>query len=136
MSCVLCSSDGGHVVLRTDKFRIVRVEGEEAARFPGFYRLIWSAHVAEFSDLGREDRLLCMDAVAALEAVLRQQLQPTKINLASLGNVVPHLHWHVIPRWADDSHFPAPIWAAAARSVPSRPLDLAVLDAAVAAALG
>jgi diadenosine tetraphosphate (Ap4A) HIT family hydrolase len=133
--CTLCEGDGGHVVLRHDKFRVVRVEGEEGARFPGFYRLIWNAHVAEFSELTPADRHLCMDAVAAIEAVLRQQLQPTKINLASLGNVVPHLHWHIIPRWADDSHFPAPIWASAARDVVGRRVDLAALDAAVAAAL-
>jgi diadenosine tetraphosphate (Ap4A) HIT family hydrolase len=37
-------------------------------------------------------------------------LHPDKINLASFGNVVPHLHWHVIPRFEDDAHFPAPIW--------------------------
>jgi diadenosine tetraphosphate (Ap4A) HIT family hydrolase len=35
--------------------------------------------------------------------------------VASLGNVVPHLHWHVIPRYADDAHFPAPVWATAVR---------------------
>ena len=46
---------------------------------------------------------------------LRTVLAPDKINLASLGNVVPHLHWHVIPRFADDAHFPAPVWAARAR---------------------
>jgi diadenosine tetraphosphate (Ap4A) HIT family hydrolase len=49
--------------------------------------------------------------------------QPDKINLACLGNVVPHLHWHVIPRWRDDSHFPAPIWAAAKRVVVARDND-------------
>jgi diadenosine tetraphosphate (Ap4A) HIT family hydrolase len=135
VSCVLCEGDGGYVVLRTPKFRVVRVEGEEGVRFPGFYRLIWNAHVAEFSDLDRDDRLLCMDAVAAIESVLRQQLQPTKINVASLGNVVPHLHWHIIPRWADDSHFPAPIWAQAVRDTPERSFDLAALDAAVVQAL-
>jgi diadenosine tetraphosphate (Ap4A) HIT family hydrolase len=42
-------------------------------------------------------------------------MQPDKINLASLGNVVPHLHWHVIPRFADDAHFPSPIWASPQR---------------------
>jgi diadenosine tetraphosphate (Ap4A) HIT family hydrolase len=56
-----------------------------------------------------------MDVVFATERALRRIMQPDKINLASLGNVVPHLHWHVIPRWRDDSHFPAPIWAAATR---------------------
>jgi diadenosine tetraphosphate (Ap4A) HIT family hydrolase len=44
------------------------------------------------------------------------------MNLASLGNVTPHLHWHVIPRFADDSHFPQPVWGAAQR--PAEPRDL------------
>ena len=49
-------------------------------------------------------------------------LQPAKVNLAALGNMVPHLHWHVIPRFADDSHFPQPVWGARQRpGAPSRP---------------
>jgi diadenosine tetraphosphate (Ap4A) HIT family hydrolase len=51
---------------------------------------------------------------------LRAHLQPTKINLAALGNVVAHLHWHVIARFDWDTHFPAPVWAEA-----RRPGDLA-----------
>jgi len=54
--------------------------------------------------------------VPLLEQALRQHLQPAKINLATLGNMVPHLHWHVIARFDWDSHFPAPVWAAALRS--------------------
>ena len=63
-----------------------------------------------------------MDVVLATERALRQVVQPDKINLASLGNLVPHLHWHVIPRWKDDSHFPAPIWARAQRTATARPV--------------
>jgi len=37
--------------------------------------------------------------------------KPTKINLASLGNMVPHLHWHVIARFEGDARWPAPVWA-------------------------
>lgn len=141
MSCVLCETDGGLVVARTPRFRVVRVaEGDEARRFPAFYRLIWSQHVAEFSDLGAADRHACMDAVAAIERVLREQLAPTKVNLATLGNVVPHLHWHVIARFDWDSHFPAPVWAAAQREVAGGAaarlrVPLQQLDAAVAQSL-
>ena len=56
-----------------------------------------------------------MDAVALVERVLREQLAPTKINLAALGNMVAHLHWHVIARYDWDSHFPASVWAPAVR---------------------
>ena len=50
--------------------------------------------------------------VYQVEAAMRQVFRPAKINLASLGNVVPHLHWHVIARFENDANFPAPIWAA------------------------
>jgi diadenosine tetraphosphate (Ap4A) HIT family hydrolase len=131
-ACPLCEGDGGLVVARTPRFRVVRVLDEPA--HPAFYRLIWNAHVAEFSDLTDTDRHACMDAVTEIERVLRSLLAPTKVNLASLGNVVPHLHWHVIARFDDDSHFPAPIWAAAQREAAPRALPLAAVDAAIAQA--
>ena len=112
MSCVLCDSDGGQLVWRGDKLRVIRAD---EASFPAFYRVIWNTHVAEFSDLSAAERAHCMQAVALVEQTLREQLQPTKINLAALGNVVPHLHWHVIARFDWDSHFPAPVWASAQR---------------------
>ncbi|RYE81619.1 MAG: HIT family protein [Oxalobacteraceae bacterium] len=142
MTCVLCASDGGLVVARTPQFRVVRVvDGEEARRFPAFYRLIWTAHVTELSDLPVTDRHACMDAVTEIERVVRSLLAPTKINLATLGNVVPHLHWHIVARFDWDSHFPAPIWAAAQREeVPGGAAarlaqPLAAVDAAIAEAL-
>ena len=60
-----------------------------------------------------------MEAVTLVEKLLREHLQPTKINLATLGNVVPHLHWHVIARFDWDSHFPNPVWGAALRDSPA-----------------
>ena len=116
VGCALCDGDGGLVIACTPQFRVVRVvDGDEARRFPAFYRLIWNTHVAEFSDLTVADRHACMDAVADIERTLRALLAPTKVNLATLGNVVPHLHWHVIARFDWDSHFPAPVWAAPQR---------------------
>jgi diadenosine tetraphosphate (Ap4A) HIT family hydrolase len=109
--CELCAaapSPGWVEVAANQHLRILRVL--DAPGFPAFYRVVWRAHVAEFTDLSPADRLQCMEAVAGVEQVLRELLAPTKINLASLGNVVPHLHWHVIARFADDSHFPQPIW--------------------------
>ena len=80
--------------------------------------MIWNEHVREMSDLAKEDRLLLNEAVFQLEEAVREVMQPLKVNVASLGNVVPHLHWHVIPRYADDAHFPAPVWAQAVRETP------------------
>ena len=95
-----------------EKFAVIIVDD---AAYPGFCRVIWREHVREMSDLSLEDRLLLNDAVHQVELALREVMRPLKVNVASLGNVVPHLHWHVIPRYADDAHFPAPVWAPAAR---------------------
>ena len=134
--CELCREPGGLVVHRAAEWRLVRVAD---ADFPAFYRVIWNAHVAEFSELDPAARQRCMEAVAAVEGALHEALAPTKINLASLGNVVPHLHWHVIARFDWDSRFPQPPWAAARRTVepPAEArlaLPLAALDARVARA--
>ena len=114
-------------------FRVIRAID---ANFPAFYRLIWQGHIAEFSDLNPAEHQLCMTAVAAIERVLRQHLQPTKINLASLGNVVPHLHWHIIARFDWDSHYPDPVWAQTRRSAATEKLQalqaqLPALDTAI-----
>jgi diadenosine tetraphosphate (Ap4A) HIT family hydrolase len=121
-ACELCDSPGGEILWQDDWCRVIRVGGGEADAFPGLCRVIWQAHVREMSDLTADERHHLLDVVAATEAAVRTVARPDKINLASLGNVVPHLHWHVIPRWTDDSHFPAPIWAVAVRLVPARPL--------------
>ena len=110
--CVLCAQDGGALIWRGEKLRLIRAAEEG---FPAFYRVIWNAHAAELSDLSDDDRNLCMKAVAVVERVMRDTLAPTKINLAALGNMVPHLHWHVIARFDWDSHFPASVWASAQR---------------------
>ena len=111
-ACPLCEADGGTLIWRGEKLRVIRAD---EAGFPAFYRVVWNAHVTEFSDLSAADRAHCMDVVVQVEQALRQHLQPTKINLATLGNMVAHLHWHVVARFDWDSHFPAPVWAPAQR---------------------
>jgi diadenosine tetraphosphate (Ap4A) HIT family hydrolase len=126
--CAFCDGIGGTLVFQSAKFRVIRAS---EAGFPAFYRLVWTEHVREFSDLPRADRYLCMDAVAQVEQLLRQHLQPAKVNLASLGNLVPHLHWHIVARFEWDSHFPSPLWAAAKRE--SGGAEIARVESALAA---
>ncbi|WP_447915110.1 HIT family protein [Delftia acidovorans] len=111
-SCPLCATEGGLPIWRGPRLRVIRAQEEG---FPAFYRVVWNAHAAEFSDLAAADRQHCMDAVVVVERVLRERLAPAKINLAALGNMVPHLHWHVIARFDWDSHFPGAVWAPAQR---------------------
>jgi diadenosine tetraphosphate (Ap4A) HIT family hydrolase len=130
--CELCADPGGDLLWEDALCRVVRVTDATATAFPGFCRVIWQPHVAEMSDLSLKDAHHALDVLLATERAVRHTVRPDKINLASLGNVVPHLHWHVIPRWHDDSHFPAPIWAAAQRAGSVRPVaDRAMLRKAL-----
>lgn len=134
--CELCEQDGGIVLLQIAQWRLIRAID---ADHPAFYRVIWNAHVSEWTDLSSTDRQVMMGAVETVETVLRECLRPTKVNLASLGNVVPHLHWHVIARFTWDARWPAPVWAPQQREVVDAAAQLAMplteLDAAVVRAL-
>jgi diadenosine tetraphosphate (Ap4A) HIT family hydrolase len=127
--CPLCAAAGEDVLWRDACCRVILV-GE--ADYPAFCRVIWQAHVREMTDLAPADREHFMSIVWRVEQALRELLVPDKINLASLGNQVPHLHWHVIPRFADDAHYPDPVWAAKRRAGVVHAIDREALRLALA----
>ena len=105
--CELCAQAGGELLWRDDRCRVVLVNDPD---YTGFCRVIWNSHVREMTDLDDAGRQHCMRVVLAVEQALRKVVRPHKINLASFGNVTPHVHWHVIARHLDDAHFPQPVW--------------------------
>ncbi len=134
-ACELCHSTGGAVLWQNGLCRVVAVAD---ADYPGFCRVIANRHVREMTDLSPADRRALLDVVMAVEDAVRETMQPDKMNLASLGNMTPHLHWHVIPRWSGDRHFPGPVWAAPQREAPvpaARRAAAARLAAAIVARL-
>ncbi len=130
-TCELCATPGGEVLWQDAFCRVVLVDD---ADYPGFCRVILQAHVKEMSDLSTVQQNRLMRVVFATEAVVRQVMKPDKINLASLGNLTPHLHWHVIPRFIDDRHFPQPIWGTAQRET-RPPLQLNLIASVLKSAL-
>ncbi|HYC35807.1 MAG TPA: HIT family protein [Usitatibacter sp.] len=134
--CEFCHSAGGVVLWQNESCRVVRVEDPD---YPGFCRVILARHAREMTDLEPGERDALMAVVFAIEKVVRETMRPDKMNLASLGNMTPHVHWHVIPRFRDDRHFPTPIWAAAQREgavPPERAARAEGLAAALARELG
>lgn len=134
-SCELCSSTGGDLLWESAFCRIVSVADPD---YPGFCRVILNQHVAEMSDLTANEQQELMRIVFTVESAVRQQVRPDKINLASLGNMVPHVHWHIVPRWREDRCFPNPIWAPPLRTTTTvqSAIDVAGLAAELALQLG
>ena len=100
-------------MLWDDGFARVVLIGD--ADHPGYCRVILNAHRKEMTDLAEAERTRLMNIVFVVERVLRDLLKPEKINLASFGNMVPHVHWHIIPRFTDDPHYPNPVFGARQR---------------------
>lgn len=92
------------------------------ADYPAYCRVELLAHVKEMTDLAPQYRARTMKVVFAVETAVREVIQPDKINLASLGNKTPHMHWHVIPRFENDKHFPNSHWGEALRNNSPQPL--------------
>jgi len=135
-ACELCEGPGGSLLWQNDHCRVVAVA---EADYPGFVRVIANRHAREMTDLTPAEQRALMDVVLAVEAAMRETMQPDKMNLASLGNMTPHVHWHVIPRFRDDRHFPGPVWAAAKREpvIPAERIERAQrLASVIAARLG
>jgi len=101
------------LIWRDEQLSVVAVDEPE---YPGFTRVVWNEHVKEMTDLDPAERTHVMNVVWAVEQAMRNVMLPHKVNLASFGNMTPHVHWHVIPRYQDDAHFPHPTWAATQRA--------------------
>ena len=111
-SCELCGEPGGTILWQNDFCRVVQADEPD---YPGFCRVIVARHVRENTDLDPAERARLVAVVFAVEEAVRETMRPDKMNVASLGNGVPHVHWHVIPRFRDDAHFPSPVWCAPRR---------------------
>lgn len=88
-----------YVILNRDQF------------FPGYTLLFSKSHVTELFYLDREVRVGLMEEVSRVAKAVYEAFSPAKINYELLGNMVPHIHWHIVPRFASEPLWPRPIWA-------------------------
>jgi diadenosine tetraphosphate (Ap4A) HIT family hydrolase len=122
--CVLCQPNAQLILWQDEFCRVVLLND---ADYPAYCRVELKAHIKEMTDLAPADRARTMKVVFAVETAVREVIQPDKINLASLGNKTPHVHWHIIPRFKNDKHFPNSHWGEATQAGNPAPLSLALL---------
>jgi len=123
--CPLCLPTSQDLLWQDDFCRVVLLHD---ADYPAYCRVELLAHVKEMTDLLPADRARTMKVVFAVETAVREVIQPDKINLASLGNKTPHMHWHVLPRFESDRHFPNSHWGESMRDSEVQPLSTAIRD--------
>jgi len=105
--CPLCIPCALPILWQDNFCRVVLIEDVD---YPAYCRVELLKHVKEMTDLEPQQRAQLMKVVFAVETAVREVIQPDKVNLASLGNHTPHVHWHVVPRFKQDKHFPNSHW--------------------------
>jgi diadenosine tetraphosphate (Ap4A) HIT family hydrolase len=102
------------------------VQLERRSRLPGYCIVVWKhGHVAEPTDLEPNAAAGYWHEVLEVGRAVRTRFNPTKLNYLMLGNAVPHLHTHVLPRYLDDPAPGGPIpWQAIFSSDPTPELEL------------
>ena len=114
MNCELCEAAALKAFWKNQWFYAIDASTDE---FPCFIRIVAVRHVAEMSDLTSEERRYLWTILETAEECMIDCVNPDKVNYAQFGNMVPHLHWHLIARWKDDPYFPESPWGKKQRDV-------------------
>ena len=93
-------------------FSLSRVLLSNDAQYPWLILVPRREEVTELFQLTRIDQQQLLDEICAVSSALAGHFRADKINVATLGNMVPQLHVHVIARFIGDPAWPRPIWGA------------------------
>ena len=121
-ACVMCSKYGGSGgELHIADLDLSRVFLHEDQFFPGYVLLVLRRHVTELYNLPAAERATLIEEVSRVAQALARVFRPVKMNYELLGNLVPHIHWHLVPRLATDPGLRAPIWTVEHQAAPLAP---------------
>ena len=109
--CPLCADPSKGCEMIGD-LRITRAYLQPSASFRGYCILVLKRHAVELDDLSAEERTALIEDIAQVAHAVRAVCKPTKINYEILGNVVPHIHIHIIPRYTTDPTWDRAAWFA------------------------
>jgi len=80
--------------------------------FHGYCILVARAHATELNQLPDVERIAYFNEMCLLAKAIEEGFHPRKLNYELLGNQVPHLHWHLFPRYDHDPDVLKPVWIA------------------------
>jgi len=123
INCPMCSKWDAEAKMRVAELRYCYVMLNRDQYFKGYCFVFTKTHVTELFHLDVESRSGIIEEMNSVAAALFRLFTPTKINYELLGNMVPHLHWHLVPRFTTDPLWPRPIW-----SEPHEPLELTAAE--------
>ena len=111
MTCKVCTGEWPAKDYKISELGLSVAYLHEDQFFPGWTVLVLKRHATELFDLTREERSQLIEEVTEVARTLAVVFDAVKINYELFGNKVPHIHWHIIPRLADDPDPRETVWA-------------------------
>lgn len=111
IDCIMCRRWEDEPELRIIELEHCFVQLNRDQFFPGYCFVFTREHLTELFHLAPKLRQSIIEEVNRVAAALFQAYKPTKMNYELLGNMVPHMHWHLIPRFSSEPLWPRPIWS-------------------------
>jgi diadenosine tetraphosphate (Ap4A) HIT family hydrolase len=112
--CELCAiqrrADAGEDPYGVARLSTGYVALERHQRYEGYTYFSSTVCATELDDLDPVYRAAFLHDMVEVAAAVRRAFRPRKMNYEALGNSVPHLHWHLIPRHDDDPMPGGPVW--------------------------
>lgn len=88
--------------------KTIKIEIEES-EIP-WLKIFTQTAYKEMSEVPSEIKFEIFELLDIIEKEMLAYYKPKKINIASFGNYMPHVHWHIMARFEEDSYFPEPMW--------------------------
>jgi diadenosine tetraphosphate (Ap4A) HIT family hydrolase len=121
--CPMCSKWESEPDMRITQLEQCYVSLNRDQFFRGYCFVYTKNHLTELFHLDLQTRSKVIEEMNSVAAALFRLFNPEKINYELLGNMVPHMHWHVVPRFATDHLWPRPVW-----SEPHEPVELTATE--------
>lgn len=86
----------------------IKIETEES-EIP-WLKIFTKQAYKEMSEVPADIKFEIYILLDSIEKEMLAYYRPKKINIASFGNYMPHVHWHIMARFEEDSFFPEPMW--------------------------
>jgi diadenosine tetraphosphate (Ap4A) HIT family hydrolase len=102
-----------NLVFYESRTSVAKLNPDQAFEGYAFLTLKW--HEEELYKLSDKDRKQFLEDMSLIANALSKAFKPDKMNYELLGNSMPHLHWHLIPRYTSDPMWGRPIWAGSRR---------------------
>ena len=135
-ACVMCARVAGEGPLFVADLPTSRVYFNEDQFFPGWVFVVLKRHAVELYELEPGERAALIEDVNRVARALHRVYEPEKMNYELLGNQVPHIHWHLVPRLAGDPEPRWPVWRVAHEPKKLPAEEVARRIAEIRAALG